>query len=204
MDDDDVTDEELQLITDIQNNGYGEGAEILRQYAANAVRQRAAGMQAAAALKQAAAEFTSEHADVLDDPVLAKRVEEAEQLLLRKGPPMTPQQRWEKALAYVRRNYGNADSMTIREMGRVRSLGIRGMTNPNRLPDDEGNERISREQLDDDAYQRHAHEGVVQLHGMRHGRYVEADPDYGRREVRRQREARVAERQQADSDLSQE
>ena len=191
-----ITDEELEAFTRLQESDPVEGVLAMRQLRAERDRVRAANLQ------KTFDEFRAENADVLDDPWLSKKAEEVEQQLLRNGTPVDDPTRWRRAVAIVRRKYGDADTRAIREMARVRSMGTRGMPNPNHLPDDDNDERITPEQLADDEYQRHLHEGVVQVHGMRHGRLVEADPrgDYGRREVHRQREANVAERRKVERD----
>ncbi len=193
----DLTEEELEMVAELQTSDPAEVAAALRQLRADASRARAAD------LKRDADEFSAQNADVLDDPVLANKVEEYEQLLLRKAPSLTPQQRWHRALAHVRRTYGNANSRTIREMARVRSLGTRGMPNPNQVLDDD-DERMTAETMVDEDIASDRLDAIAKIRIGRMGRAVEADPDYGRREVRRQREAHVSERQRAERDLSQE
>jgi len=189
-----ITDEELEAFTRLQESDPVEGVRALRQLRADRDRVRAANLQ------KTFEAFSAEHADVLDDPWLNEKVQQVEQLLLRNGPPLDDPTRWERAVAIVRRKYGNADSRAIAEMRRARSVGAR------QLPDDERDGGISAEQLQEDEHERFAHEGVVEIHGHRHGRLVEADPhgEYGRREVQRQRAANVAERQRAYRDLSEE
>jgi hypothetical protein len=203
MNGDDATNEEVDLIADILD---GEGVSRVRDF----VRQRAAqvGGQALTQslfrqeVERAYAEYEY---DVFSDPFLEKKAIEAFERLKRTQPNLQIEGSLGRACREVVGRYGTANARATREMGRTRSLGTRGMPNPNRLTDDDGEAGYNSRQREQEVEEEVASDrmdAIAKIRISRMGRVVEADPDYGRREVRRQREARVTERQQADRDLS--
>ena len=189
-----ITDEEMEAFVRLQESDPVEGVQAMRQLRAERDRVRAANLQ------KSFDEFRAENADVLDDPWLSKKAEEVEQQLLRNGAPVDDPTRWRRAVAIVRRKYGDADTRAIREMARVRSMGTRGMPNPNQLADDERDERITAEDMEDQEIASARHDQIAKIKIGNMGRPIDADPEFGRKQVQRQRAATVAERRQAERD----